>query len=109
ASTIGGVPMGASLIATGITWPGIVVFGALIVVIAAVAWIARRTAQRLAIQPVDAPAMARLNSVLSWLPFLIIVIAAVVPLAAALYLATTTTWTLVERALLRRRYWGAIA
>ena len=109
ASTIGGVPLGASLVTTGATWPGILVFVALIVVIGAVAWMSRLIARRLAIQPVDAPAMARLNGVLSWLPFITLVVAAVVPLAAVIYLATTTTWTLVERAILRRRYWGAVA
>ena len=109
ASTIGGVPLGASLAATGITWPGVLVFATLILAIGTVAWISRGVAQRLAIQPVDAPAMARLNSVLSWLPFITLVVAAVVPLAAAIYLATTTTWTLIERAILRRRYWGALA
>lgn len=36
-------------------------------------------------------------------------VAAVVPLAAVIYLATTTMWTLVERAILRRRYWDAVA
>ena len=109
ASTIGGVPLGASLVTTGVTWPGILVFVGLIVVIGAVAWMSRLIARRLAIQPVDAPAMARLNGVLSWLPFITLVVAAVVPLAAVIYLATTTTWTLVERAILRRRYWGAVA
>ena len=109
ASTIGGVPLGASLVTTGVTWPGILVFVGLIVVIGAVAWMSRLIARRLAIQPVDAPAMARLNAVLSWLPFITLVMAAVVPLAAVIYLATTTTWTLVERAILRRRYWGAVA
>lgn len=109
ASTIGGVPLGASLATTGITWPGILVFASLIVVIGVVAWVSRRISQRLAIQPVDAPAMARLNSVLSWLPFITLIVAAVAPLAAAVYLATTTSWTLVERAILRRRYWGAVA
>ena len=108
ASTIGGVPLGASLITTGITWPGIAVFAALLIVIAVVAWISRRIALRLALQPVDAPAAARLNSVLSWLPFVTLVFAAVVPLAATLYLATTATWTLVERAILRRRHWGQV-
>ncbi len=109
ASTIGGVPLGASLVSTGFTWPGFLVFAGLIVVIGTVAWMSRRIAQRLAVQPVDAPAHARLNAVLSWLPFITLVVAAVVPLAAAVYLATTTTWTLVERTILRRRYWGALA
>ncbi|MGV8895925.1 MAG: YidC/Oxa1 family membrane protein insertase [Rhodoglobus sp.] len=109
ASTIGGVPLGASLASTGITWPGMLVFAGLLAVIGTVAWLSRRVALRLAIQPVDAAATARLNSVLSWLPFITLIVAAVVPLAAAVYLATTTTWTLVERAILRRRYWGALA
>ncbi len=37
------------------------------------------------------------------LPYLTVVIAAVVPLAAGIYLLTTTAWTTAERALLRRR------
>jgi YidC/Oxa1 family membrane protein insertase len=106
ASTIGGVPLGASLAATGISWPGILVFAGLLVVIGTVAWLSRRVARRLAIGTVDAPATARLNSALSWLPFVTLIVAALVPLAATVYLATTTTWTLVERAILRRRYWG---
>jgi YidC/Oxa1 family membrane protein insertase len=36
------------------------------------------------------------------LPYSTVVIAALVPLAAGLYLLTTTTWTAVERALMRR-------
>ena len=62
ASTIGRVPLGASLATTGVAWPGFT-----------------------------------------------LAVTVVVPLAAAIYLATTTTWTLVERAILRRRYWGAVA
>lgn len=108
ASTIGGVPLGASLAATGVTWPGVLVFASLMVVIGTVAWLSRRVAQRIAIQPVDATTTASINSVLSWLPFITLIVAAVVPLAAALYLATTAAWTLVERALLRRRYWDSM-
>ncbi|CAN5162475.1 membrane protein insertase YidC [soil metagenome] len=104
AAGLGGVPLGTSLVTAGIAWPGILVFGGLLGVIAVTAWMSRRIAQRLAM-PADAPAAARLNSVLSWLPFVTVLFAAVVPLAAAIYLATTTTWTLIERALLRRRYW----
>ncbi len=35
-------------------------------------------------------------------PFFILISAAVLPLAAVLYLLTTTTWTTAENALLRR-------
>jgi YidC/Oxa1 family membrane protein insertase len=45
-------------------------------------------------------AVGRLTRVL---PYVTIVIAAVVPLAAGIYLLTTTAWTTAERALLRRR------
>ncbi|EFL25755.1 hypothetical protein SSOG_05469 [Streptomyces himastatinicus ATCC 53653] len=49
-----------------------------------------------------APGAAGLARVLPLLSFGTLLTAAVVPLAAALYLATTTTWTAVERALLLR-------
>jgi YidC/Oxa1 family membrane protein insertase len=50
------------------------------------------------------PGMAGMTSMLSWLPFITVVFAAIVPLAATLYLTITTTWTLVERTLLRRSF-----
>jgi len=106
AATLGGVPLGSSLVTAGIAWPGILVFVGLLALIALTAWLSRRVAMKLAI-PVDAAA-ERMTSVLSWLPFVTVVFAAIVPLAATIYLATTTTWTLVERAILRRRYWGEL-
>ncbi len=91
----------------GVAWPGIVVFVALLSLIALNAWLSRRIALRLALPADDAT--ARMSSALSWLPFVTVVFAAIVPLAATIYLATTTTFTLVERAILRRRYWGELA
>ena len=99
---LGPVTLGSSIFTAG--WPGVLVFVAIFAVMAVVAWLSRRTALRLALPGTDASAL--LPRILSWLPFLSVVFAAFVPLAAALYLATTTAWTLVERALLRRRYWG---
>jgi len=99
---LGPATLGSSVFTAG--WPGVLVFLALFAVMAVVAWLSRRTALRLSLPGTDAA--APLNRVLSWLPFLSVLFAALVPLAAALYLATTTAWTLVERALLRRRYWG---
>ncbi|QLH22074.1 membrane protein insertase YidC [Streptomyces sp. Rer75] len=49
-----------------------------------------------------APGAAGVARVLPLLSFGTLITAAVVPLAAALYLATSTTWTAVERALLLR-------
>ena len=47
----------------------------------------------------------RAASVVTWIvPFASLVTAAVVPLAAGLYLLATTAWTLAERTLLRRRF-----
>jgi YidC/Oxa1 family membrane protein insertase len=40
-------------------------------------------------------------------PFASLVTAAIVPLAAGLYLLTTTAWTLAERTVLRRRFISA--
>jgi YidC/Oxa1 family membrane protein insertase len=95
--SLGGVTLGTSVFHAG--WPGVLVFLALFAVMAVVAWMTRRTTLRLATE------QSRALTLLSWLPFLTIPFAAVVPLAATIYLATTTLWTLVERALLRRRYW----
>jgi YidC/Oxa1 family membrane protein insertase len=98
---LGSATLGSSVFATG--WPGVLVFVTLLATMSFVAWLSRRTALRLALPGPDAS--APLGRALSWLPFLSVVFAAFVPLAAALYLATTTAWTLVERAILRRRYW----
>jgi YidC/Oxa1 family membrane protein insertase len=82
----------------------VLVFAAIMMVLAAVAWFSRRIALKNAPAMTDAtpPALQNLTGPLSWLPFLTVVFAAVVPLAAALYLALTTAWTLVERIILRR-------
>ena len=46
---------------------------------------------------------------MTWIvPFASLVTAAIVPLAAGLYLLTTTAWTLAERTVLRRRVLAAM-
>jgi YidC/Oxa1 family membrane protein insertase len=70
----------------------------LLAVMAVVAWFTRR--QTLRLGPSEPGGIA---GALSWLSFTTVVIAAFVPLAAALYLTVSTTWTFVERTLLRRR------
>lgn len=102
-----GVPLGTSLahlLATGAFGLDLLVYAALLAVIAVVAFTSRRVALAFT-RPADdvAPGMANLNSVLSWLPFITVVFASFVPLAATIYLTVTTTWTLVERQVLRRR------
>jgi YidC/Oxa1 family membrane protein insertase len=113
AHSLGGVPLGTSFIhlmgtAAG-AWPGITVFLVVLTLIAGVAAASRRLLAVPAVPgtPVApavsaSPSVSRLAVVMSFAPFITVVIAAFVPLAAALYLATTTAWTLAERVTLRR-------
>ncbi len=105
--TLLGVPLGTSFvsaIAAGEPLGQLVVFIVLLVIIGVVAWYSRRATQRYLGAADDvAPGMRQLMGVMSWMPFLTVIFAAIVPLAAALYLAVSTTWTLIERAVLRRR------
>ncbi|PZT69400.1 hypothetical protein DN402_21765 [Streptomyces sp. SW4] len=50
----------------------------------------------------DVPGLGAVGKVVPFLPFLTLVTVAVVPLAAALYVVTSTTWSAVERAVLYR-------
>jgi YidC/Oxa1 family membrane protein insertase len=100
------------------------VFAGLFVLLAGVAVLSVRSARRAApvIPPIPpapakgsaggapaAPAAAgRAVTVVTWIvPFASLVTAAIVPLAAGLYLLTTTAWTLSERTVLRRRFLAA--
>jgi len=101
--TLFGVELGTSLM-SGPGWPGALLFVAVMAIAGVTAWFSRRVmlkntpAQTETVPPV----MQNLTGTLSWLPFLTVLFAAIVPLAAALYLAVTTTWTLVERIIMRR-------
>ena len=100
-----GASLATSLISGSVAWPGLVVFAVLLTIIAVVAWLQRRTAQKMAAMDVAAepnPTAQAMARWLSWLPFITVVFASVVPLAATIYLTVTTTWTLVERTILRR-------
>jgi YidC/Oxa1 family membrane protein insertase len=95
AHTLLGVPLGETwlgvLALSGPFGPPTVIFYGLFAALAAVAW---WTTRRL-------PATAS-GPLLRLLPFGTMIVAGVVPLAAGLYLLTTTAWTAGERALLRR-------
>jgi YidC/Oxa1 family membrane protein insertase len=106
---LAGVPLGASLpslVALGgtATVGGLLLFGGLLALIAAAVVVGRRENRRWAPPPdPTAPAWSqRIAGALSWMPLITVAFAAVVPLAATLYLAVTTVWTQVERAILRR-------
>ncbi|MFE1908338.1 YidC/Oxa1 family membrane protein insertase [Streptomyces gardneri] len=66
----------------------------------------RRTKRQLAAQPLDlgqpTPGAGAISKVMPLLSFATLITVAVVPLAAALYVVTSTTWSAVERAFLFR-------
>ena len=95
--TLLGVPLGTSWFGS---WTHTPVFLALFAVLAAVAFATSRWQAALARRTGGPqPPFARLLRLLS---FGTVPIAAVLPLAAGIYLVTTTTWTLLERAFLHR-------
>ena len=115
-----GVPLGSRWLAgAGPFSAHGAVFLGLFALIALVSWAAVRLARRFTAAPgaagtaraaagtAGAPAAARPGGAVGWLtrvlPYLTIVIAAFVPLAAGLYLLTTIAWTAAERTVLMRR------
>ncbi|WP_410534952.1 YidC/Oxa1 family membrane protein insertase [Streptomyces sp. KL2] len=102
---LGAAPLGGvyadALADGGVFGPQGLVYLGLFAVIAAVAtWTYRRA--RTAALPAEMPGAPGLARVLPLLSFGTLATAAFVPLAAGLYLATTTAWTAAERALLHR-------
>lgn len=99
-----GAPLGTSFV--GLTgagaqvWPGLLVFLVVLALIAAATTVSRRVLA--APRPEGTPAPAGMLRALSFLPYITVVFAAFVPLAAAVYILTSTTWTVIERATLRR-------
>lgn len=106
AHTLGGVPLGTTLTGAVTSGPGTapVVFAVLLVVLTAVAWASRRwlTLPALAGPAQGAAGGGAAARLMSYLPFGTVAVAAFVPLAAGLYLVTTTAWTLAERLALRQ-------
>jgi YidC/Oxa1 family membrane protein insertase len=108
-----GAPLGSSwLAASPLSAHGLVFIG-LFALLAAGGWLSARLASQAtaATQPEPgAAAQARALSALTRIiPFTTVIIAMFVPLAAGLYLVTTTWWTLAERVMLRRRVELALA
>jgi YidC/Oxa1 family membrane protein insertase len=113
--TLLGAPLGGrwfgALEAGGVLGgPGLVYVGLFLLVGAVATWTYVRTRRLMADAPALAPAAsgaaaapggAAMARMLPLLSFGTLVTVAVVPLAAALYVVTSTTWTAVERAALR--------
>lgn len=103
-STLAGVPLSAHLFVPAAGWlPHLAVFGCVVAVLTALAWASSQRAVRLAALQAEPPTglPAALPRVL---PYAILLSAVVLPLAALLYLVTSTAWTVAENALLRRGY-----
>jgi YidC/Oxa1 family membrane protein insertase len=92
--TLAGVPLGSRLL--DVAGADLVTFAVLFGLIALVAVATRRT---MPATPPETPGAGLIKLV----PFGTVLVAAVVPLAAGLYLLTTTAWTVAERTVLRRR------
>jgi YidC/Oxa1 family membrane protein insertase len=95
---ISGSLLGAPL---GVHWPiltGTPAYVVIALLLAVVAWFSAR----LQLRQLDSSATTLSRRVAQLLPFGTLLTAAFVPLAAGLYLLTTTTWTVVERTILQR-------
>lgn len=110
-AVVGGVPLGSNLfqvIGATVTaiWPFLVV----LLLLGLAIELTRRASRRWAAVPVEPTAVGTstpssavaMAHVVRWLPFLSVGFAAIVPFAAAVYLATSALWTVAERAVLRR-------
>src|SRR5215471_16716531 len=81
------------------------VFAGLFVLLAGIGWLSARMARRAGSPgavPGTGAASGTAAALVRLLPFATVAIAAFVPLAAGLYLATSTSWTLAERAVFGR-------
>jgi YidC/Oxa1 family membrane protein insertase len=103
-----GVPLGASLIGSvgggTLTWPAAAVFGIVILLIVMVAEITRRVLRPLSAGAPSTSGAEGMLRLVDAMQFGTAVAAVFVPLAAALYLLITVTWTLAQRLVLRRKF-----
>lgn len=84
---------------------GLVYLGLFLLVAAVATFNFRRTRQQMASAPATAEAVPGMGAMLKVMPlmsFATLITVAVVPLAAALYVVTSTTWSAVERVFLYR-------
>ncbi len=101
-----GVPLGSHwLSAPGLLSTQGAVFLGLFALLAAVAWAGTRIARRAARPSPSAAAQpgGAMGLLIKVFPYATVAVAAVLPLAAGLYLLTTTAWSAAERAVLGRR------
>ncbi|MGJ4843399.1 MULTISPECIES: YidC/Oxa1 family membrane protein insertase [unclassified Leifsonia] len=101
-----GAPLGTSFV--GLTsagaevWPAMLVYLVVLGLIAIVTTVSRRVLTLPQPEGAATPGSGGLLRALSFLPYVTVVFAAFVPLAAAVYILTSTAWTVAERFTLRR-------
>ncbi|MGN9910647.1 YidC/Oxa1 family membrane protein insertase [Phytohabitans sp. LJ34] len=96
---LAGVPLGHHL-TDGLSPAGVVVYALMFTVLAV---LARLSSKRVRAATAEGSAEAvAVGRVLALLPYGTVVFAAFVPLAAGIYLVTTTAWTALEQGVLRR-------
>ncbi|MEU5912546.1 membrane protein insertase YidC [Micromonospora sp. NPDC047527] len=105
---LAGVPLGHH-ISDGLTGAAGPLFAVLLVLLLMLAWWSSRRARRasaavgtVAGTPTEGPGAATLGRLLPLLPFATVLVALVLPLAAVIYLLTTTAWSALEQVVLRR-------
>jgi YidC/Oxa1 family membrane protein insertase len=99
-----GTPLGSHLLSSATLTAGhALVFAGLLALLAIVASVSVRLAGASTPGPAAGQGTGPMGALTRLLPFSTLIIAAFVPLAAGLYLLTTTSWTAAERALLRHR------
>jgi YidC/Oxa1 family membrane protein insertase len=105
-ATLAGVPLGHHL-TDGLTVTALLVYAVLFALLAALARLSsKRMREQPAAVPAPSPEMQRtqeqMRRVMVLLPYGTLAVAVFVPLAAGLYLVTTTAWTALEQGVLRR-------
>jgi YidC/Oxa1 family membrane protein insertase len=98
-----GVPLGMRWLGgAGLVSTQGVVFLGVFALLAALCWLSARLARSM-VPAVPAPPAGTAGLLARVLPYLTVVIAAFTPLAACVYLVTSTGWSLIERRLFRSR------
>ncbi|TYC05664.1 membrane protein insertase YidC [Micromonospora sp. WP24] len=101
---LAGVPLGHHL-GDGVAGAAGPLFALLLAALVLLAWLSSRRMRRAAVTPAPQSAAgpaALLGRVLPLLPYTTVLVALVLPMAAVLYLVTTTAWTALEQGVLRR-------
>jgi YidC/Oxa1 family membrane protein insertase len=99
-----GVPLGAHLLSgAGVLSAQGGVFLGVFAILAALCWLSARVARRMAPAPTAAAEPGGVRLITTVLPYVTVVFAAFLPLAAGLYLVTTVAWSTGERWLFTSR------